>query len=313
MPCSAPAERSNTIQVFVTGASGFIGSAVVRELIGAGHEVTGLARSDAAAAAVSQAGAVVVRGELADTGTLRRCADAADGVVHTAFIHDFSNFEASVQADKRAIEAMSEALAGSGRPLVVAGGLALVAPGRVVTENDVRDPANTFPRVSEETAMAAAECGVRASVMRLPPSVHGKGDHGFVPRLIALARDSGAAVYAGDGRNRWSAVHRLDAARLFRLALEAAPAGTKIHAVGDEGVPMREIAELIGRHLGVPAVGKPIDEAQRDLGWIGTFAALDAPASGELTRQRFGWQPNQPGLLEDLGEGHYFAGLAAPA
>lgn len=293
------------MRVFVTGATGFIGSAVVRELLDAGHEVTGLARSDAAAASLTGSGASVLRGELADLDVLRRAADGAEGVVHTAFIHDFANFEASVRADKLAIDAMGEALANSGRPLVVAAGVAMIAPGRVATEEDERDPHVTFPRVSEEAALALAERGVRSSAMRLPPSVHGKGDHGFVPRLIAIAQEKGSAAYVGDGRNRWSAVHRKDAARLFRLALEQAPAGTKLHAIGDEGVPMREIAETIGRHLGVPTVSKSAQEAPEHFGWIANFVALDAPASSTLTQQRFGWEPAEAGLLADMDENYF--------
>lgn len=293
------------MRVFVTGATGFIGSAVVRELLDAGHEVTGLARSDAAAASLTGSGASVLRGELADLDVLRRGADGAEGVVHTAFIHDFANFEASVRADKLAIDAMGEALANSGRPLVVAAGVAMIAPGRVATEEDERDPHVTFPRVSEEAALAFAERGVRASAMGLPPSVHGKGDRGFVPRLIAIAQEKGSAAYVDDGRNRWSAVHRKDAARLFRLALEQAPAGTKLHAIGDDGVPMREIAETIGRHLGVPTVSKSAQEAPEHFGWIANFVALDAPASSTLTQQRFGWEPAEAGLLADMDENYF--------
>lgn len=293
------------MRVFVTGATGFIGSAVVRELLDAGHEVTGLARSDAAAASLAGSGASVLRGELADLDVLRRGADGAEGVVHTAFIHDFANLEASVRADKLAIDAIGEALENSGRPLVVAAGVALIVPGRVATEEDERDPHVTFPRVSEAAALALAERGVRASAMRLPPSVHGKGDHGFVPRLIAIAQEKGSAAYVGDGRNRWSAVHRKDAARLFRLALEQAPAGTKLHAIGDEGVPMREIAETIGRHLGVPTVSKSEQEAPEHFGWIAPFVALDAPASSTLTKRRFGWEPAEAGLLADMDKNYF--------
>ena len=295
------------MRVFVTGATGFIGSAVVRELIGAGHQVTGLARSDAGAASLAQSGATVLRGELADLDTLRRGADEADGVIHTAFIHDFSNFEASALADKRAIEALTEALANSARPLVVAGGMALIAPGRIATEDDVRDGSIPFPRVSEEMTMAAAERGVRASVLRLPPTVHGEGDHGFVPALIGIAREKGVSAYAGNGETRWAAVHRLDAARLFRLALESAPAGTKLHAIAEEGVPMRTIAETIGRHLNVPVTSTPPEDAPARFGWIARFAVLDMAGSSAKTRERFGWEPNNLTLIDDLEQGHYFA------
>jgi nucleoside-diphosphate-sugar epimerase len=293
------------VRVFVTGGTGFIGSAVVREFLKAGHEVTGLARSVEAASLLTDMGATPLRGELADLDILRRGADGADGVVHTAFIHDFANFEASVRADKLAIDAMGEALAHSERPLVVAAGVALIAPGRIVTERDERDPKVTFPRVSEETALALVERGVRVSAMRLPPSVHGRCDHGFVPRLIAIAQEKSAAAYVGDGRNRWSAVHRFDAARLFRLALEQAPAGTRLHAIGDEGVSMREIAETIGRHLDVPVVSKSTEEAPEHFGWIANFVAIDAPASGALTKQRFGWEPSEAGLLADMDDNYF--------
>ena len=299
------------MHVFVTGATGFIGSAVVRELSDAGHEVTGLARSEAAAASLIAAGAGVVRGELTDLDALRRAAGDADGVVHTAFVHDFSNFERSVQIDKQAIEAIGDALANSGRPLVVAAGVAMIAPGRVAIEEDERDPGVTFPRVSEEMALGAADRGVRASVVRLPPSVHGKGDRGFVPQLIAFAREKGLAAYVGDGSNRWPAVHRLDAARLFRLALESAPPGTKLHAIAEEGIPMRDIAETIGQQLSVPVGSKSLQEAPEHFGWIAHFAAWDTPASSAQTQERFGWHPVQPELLADM-RANYFAN-AVPA
>lgn len=296
------------MRVFVTGASGFIGSAVVAELIGSGHQVTGLARSDASAERVRLAGATALRGDLEDLETLRRGAEAADGIVHTGYIHDFTDFANAALVDKRAIEAMGEALSGSDRPLVVASGVALIAPGRTVTEDDVRGRDGVqLPRASEETAIALAARGVRTSVLRLPPTVHGSGDHGFVPRLIANARDNGEAVYALDGRNRWPAVHRHDAARLFRLALEQAPAGSILHGVGEDGVPMRDIAEVIGRHLRVPAVSKTREEFNERLGWLGMFASLDVPASSVKTRLRFDWEPTHPGLIEDLEQGHYFA------
>jgi nucleoside-diphosphate-sugar epimerase len=297
------------MRVFVTGATGFIGSAVVRELAGAGHHVVGLARSDAAAASLAAAGAEVHRGSLEDTDSLRSAAAGADGVIHTAYIHDFSeNNDAAAYArvDGLAIQAVGEALAGSGRPLVVAAGLPAPAPGSVTTEDDAAPDNPAYPRVSEPTAMSLAARGVRVSVVRLPPTVHGEGDHGFVPALIGIARAKGLSAYVGDGSNRWSAVHRLDAAHLFRLALETAPAGTRLNGVGDEGVPFRDIAEVIGRHLGLPVTGLSAEEAQDHFGLFALFASMDAPASSALTQKRFGWHPTHPGLIADLDEGHYF-------
>lgn len=292
------------MKVFITGASGFVGSAVVAELLTAGHQVVGLARSDAAAAAIAATGAEVLRGSLDDLDSLRQGATAADGVIHCAFIHDFSNFAASAAADRRAIETLGEVLTGSHRPLIVTAGTAGLAPGRLVTEKDAA-PAGV-PRCSEPAGLALAEHGVRVSVMRLPPSVHGEGDHGFVPQLINIARAKGVSAYPGDGANRWAAVHRLDAARLYRLALENAPAGTLVHAIGDEGVSSRAIAETIGRHLNLPVSSVPVEQAAEHFGWLGAFFVMDLPASSALTKQRFGWQPVQPGLLADLDQDHYF-------
>ena len=296
------------MRVFVTGASGWIGSAVVRDLIDSGHQVVGLARSDAAAAAVRAAGADVRRGSLDDLDGLRAGAAAADGVIHTAYIHDFSQMEMAAEADRRAIAALAEPLEGSGRPLVVTTGTALVNPGHVATEDDAPQPGSaTHPRVGTEQAVKAlADRGVRVSVVRPSPSVHGDGDHGFVPVLIDIARAKGVSAYIGDGANRWPAVHRFDTARLYRLALEKAPAGSVFHAVGDEGIPTRQIAEVIGRHLDVPVVSIAPDEAGEHFGWMGAFFGLDAPASSALTQERLGWTPTHPGLIEDLEAGFYF-------
>jgi len=293
------------MRIFVTGASGFIGSAVVQELIAAGHQVLGLARSDAGAKAVAAAGAAVHRGELSDLESLRTGAAAVDGVIHTAFIHDFSKFKENCEIDRRAIATLGAVLEGSNRPLIVTSGTGLVTPGRMATEDD--QPAAAFPRVaSEEAAAAVAARGVKVSVMRLPPSVHGDGDHGFVPLLIAMAREKGAAAYVGDGLNRWPAVHRLDAAKLYRLALESGAAQPCYHGNAEEGVAFKEIAAVIGRRLNLPVVAKNSAEAAGHFGWFAHFAALDNPTSSARTRQATGWQPAAPGLIADLDRPQYF-------
>jgi nucleoside-diphosphate-sugar epimerase len=279
-----------------------VGSAIVQELIGANHQVIGLARTDAAAQSMVAAGAQAHRGDL---DSLRRGAAMADGVIHTAFIHDFSKFEANCEIDGHAIEALGTALAGSGRPLIVTSGTALLAPGRFAAEGDA-PPAGpaAIPRVSEQAADLAASHGVRVSVVRLPPSVHGDGDHGFVPILVGMAREKGVSAYVAEGLNRWPAVHRLDAAHLYRLVLEKGTAGGRYHRVADEGVPFRDIAGVIGHRLNLPIVSKTPEETASHFGWFTLFAAIDSPASSALTP---GWRPKQPELIADLGRPGYFA------
>ncbi len=295
------------MRVFVTGATGFVGSAVVNELIAAGHRVLGLTRSDSGAAALAAAGAEVHRGALEDVDSLKRGAAAADGVIHLAFIHDFSKFAENCETDRRAITAMGDVLAGSDRPLIITSGTGLVAPGRIAVETDTYAPDHPNPRIaSEQAADAMAARGVKVMVMRLP-QVHGEGDHGFTPLLINIARDKGRAAYVGDGRNRWPAVHRLDAARLYRLALEKGTAGARYHAVAEEGVSLRAVEEIIGRRLGLPVVSLSPEEAADYYGWFAGFASADMPASSAWTRQTLGWQPTQPELFADM-EASYFAG-----
>ena len=296
------------MRVFVTGATGFIGSATVHELIRAGHEVLGLARSDPGAKSVAAAGAKVHRGDLEDLDCLRSGAAESDGVIHTAFNHDFSRFQANCEMDRRAIEAIGSALAGSNRPFVITSGTALIAPGRLAIENSAPDsnPIAALRGPSEDLALSMASRGVRVSVVRFPPTVHGDGDHGFVPTFIRIAREKGVSAYVGDGLNRWAAVHRFDAASLYRLALEKAPAGAKLHGIAEEGVEFRKIAEIIGRRLNIPVASISRDQAADHFGFLGTFAGLDCPASSKLTQERLGWRPVQRTLLADLAEGTYF-------
>jgi nucleoside-diphosphate-sugar epimerase len=305
------------MRVFVTGASGWIGSAVVPELIAAGHQVTGLARSDASAQALTAAGAEVQRGTLDDLDTLRSAAEASDGVIHLAFKHDLAftgDFEGAAGADRAAVEVLGEVLAGSDRPLVIASGTLGVSPGHLATEEDGHEtaaatawgPGPAARHATAEFVLALASRGVRSSVMRLPPTNHGDGDNGFMATIVAIARERGVSGYIGDGANRWPAVHRLDSARLFSLAVERAPAGSTLHAVADEGVPIREVAEVIGRHLDVPVVSVSPEDAGEHFTWLAGFLGVDSPASSALTRELMGWEPTQPGLIADLDEGHYF-------
>jgi len=306
------------VRVFVTGASGWIGSAVVPELIDAGHQVIGLARSDDAASALIAAGVDVRRGTLDDLDVLRSAAGESDGVIHLAFKHDLAftgDFLSAADADRRAVETFAEVLAGTDKALVIASGTLGVAPGRVATERDGHgDEAATTafgegPRTrwaTSEFALSLASRGVRSSIMRLPPTNHGDGDNGFIATLVAIARDKGVSGYIADGSNRWPAVHRLDTGHLFRLALDNAPAGSTLHAVADEGVPVRDIADVIGRHLDLPVVSIAPEDAGEHFTWLAHFLAVDAPASSTATRELLSWQPVQPGLIDDLDEGHYF-------
>jgi nucleoside-diphosphate-sugar epimerase len=295
------------MHVFVTGATGFIGSAIVQELIGAGHQVIGLARSDSAAKSLATSGAKVHLGDLEDLESLRNGSAMSDGVIHTGFIHDFSKFKASCETDRNAIEALGSALVGSDRPLIITSGIGLLPLGRLVTEESMPPSPSPYPRVaSEEAAGAVADRGVRVSVVRLAPSVHGDGDHGFVPILINMARERGASAYLGEGLNLWPAVHRLDAAQLFTLALEKGAARAYYHGVAEEGVPFREIAEVIGHRLKVPVVSIGPQEAANHFAWFAHFAAMDVQASSQKTQEFLGWKPKQPGLIADLDREQYF-------
>jgi nucleoside-diphosphate-sugar epimerase len=296
------------MRIFLTGATGFIGSAITQELIRSGHQVLGLARSDAAAKALIAAGAEVHHGDLNDLASLSAGAAASDGVIHTGFVHDFSRFKEVCELDRNAIAALGEGLAGSKRALVITSGTALVSPGKLAMETTpTTSVSNVHPRIaSEESAHAVAESGVRVSVLRLSPSVHGAGDHGFIPMLINIAREKGISVYVDEGLNRWSAVHRLDAAQLYRLAFEKAAPGATYHGVAEEGIHFRDIATAIGQHLNLPVVSKSAEEAAEHFGWFSAFAGLDCPASGTLTQEGLNWHPNQSTLLADLEQGGYF-------
>lgn len=288
------------MHIFVTGATGWVGSAVVSELLGAGHAVTGLARSADKAAALSATGAKAIHASLDDLGVLRRAAASADAVIHTAFNHDFSKFAENAEQDRRTIEAFGDALAGSQRPLLVTSGLAAISQGRLAMESD--QPGSASPRKSETAARAVAARGVRVATVRLAPSVHGLGDHGFIPILIRLAREKGVSAYLGEGRNCWSGVHRRDAARLYRLALERGVTEAVYHAVADESVTFQSIAAVIGRRLGLPTESR----SREHFGWFAHFAGADMAASSARTRAVLGWHPAGPDLLTDLDQPGYY-------
>lgn len=298
------------MRVLVTGATGFIGTALVPELTDAGHDVVGLARSDRSAAALADAGAEAVRGSLDDLDVLGSTAADSDGVVHLAFKHEeaFSgDFPAATAADRRAIETIGAALEGTERPFVIASGLSGQPSGVVVTEDDAPDTGSDLAErmLGEQMVLSLASSGVRSASVRLAPTVHGEGDGAFVATLAGIAREKGVAGYVGDGRNHWPAVHRLDAARLFRLALQSAAAGSAFHGVAEEGVPLREIAEAIGRNLDLPVKSIAPEDAEEHFGWLAAFAGLDIRASSALTRERLGWEPTHPGLIDDIDGGHY--------
>jgi nucleoside-diphosphate-sugar epimerase len=292
------------MRIFITGATGWVGSAVVKELVSTGHEITGLARSIDKAGALAATGVEVLLGTLDDLETLRRAASAADAVIHTAFNHDFSKFAENALQDRRAIEALGGALEGTEKPLVVTSGVALLAPGRVATEADLPPSDPSYPRKSEAAAQALAARGVRAATIRLAPSVHGLGDHGFIPMLIGIARQKGVSAYIGDGLNRWPGVNLLDAARLYRLVIEQGTTESVYHAIADEGVPFKDIAAVIGRRLGLPVESR----GRECFGWFADFAGADMPASSDGTRSRLGWKPTGPDLLTDIDQPGYYAG-----
>ncbi|RLJ73836.1 SDR family oxidoreductase [Pedobacter alluvionis] len=296
------------MKVFVTGATGFVGSAVVKELINAGHEVLGLARNETAEKALVLAGAEVHKGDLEDLASLQEGARLADGIIHTGFIHDFSRFAAVCEIDRVAIETIGNSIAGTDKPFIVTSGTLIVNPGMLATEDMLPNYNGANPRLASEKAVdALASQNIRVSVVRLSPSVHGEGDHhGFVPMMIDIARKTGSSGYIGGGENQWTGVHRLDAAKLYRLALEQATPGARFHGVAEESITLKTIAESIGEQLGLPVVSISKNEAAAHFGWFEHFVSIDGPASGRLTRERLNWEPEYASLLQDLEHGIYF-------
>jgi nucleoside-diphosphate-sugar epimerase len=300
-------QKSNVMRVLVTGASGFVGSAVVKELIGAGHQVLGLARSDGSAEKVVKAGAQVYRGDVDDLANLQQVAAGCDAVIHTAFNHDFSQYKANCEADRRVIEALGAVFAGSSRPLIITSGVGLVNIGRVVTEDDVPPVgSDVVPRVaSEEAAAAATAKGANVYIVRLPATTHGKGDHGFVPMVIDIARQKGESAYIGEGKNLWPAVHRMDAAVMYRLIAEQQPSQKVFHPVAEEGIAFRDIAGAIGQGLHLPVVSKTGKDAEAHFTWFTHFASLNCPGSSAKSRKVLGWEPKQVGLMEDMAATYF--------
>ena len=295
------------MRVFITGATGLVGSSVVKECIQAGHEVIGLARSEVSAKSLRETGATVYRGDLEDLKSIKDGASNSDGVIHTGMIHDFSNFKACCEIDRKVIMAIGDALSGSSRPFIVTSAIGIMSGKNLITEETMPPPASSNPRLAtEEACQALIQQGVNVSVVRLPPSVHGDGDHGFVPILIKIARDKGLSAYFAEEKNVWSAVHKLDAARVFRLALEKGVRGAYYHAVADEGVAFREIAQTIGEKLNVPVVSKTAEEAKAHFAWFAHFAAMNVLASSKKTQADLHWQPKHIGLVADLRNGTYF-------
>jgi nucleoside-diphosphate-sugar epimerase len=290
------------MRVFVTGASGFVGSAIVKELLTAGHQVLGLVRSDKGAGQLAATGAEVLRGDVNDNDIIRQGATTCEAVIHTAFNHDFSQFKANCEADRKVIETFGEALTSTDKPLVITSGVGLLNYGRMVNETDVAPfGSDMIPRVaSEEAAKAASDRGVNVYIVRLPPSVHGAEDHGFVPIVIGIAREKGESAYVEEGNNQWPAVHRSDAAAIYRLIVEKQPSLKTLHAVAETGVPFLEIAQAIGKGLNLPVVSKSGDEIAEHFGWFAHFAAINCPSSSEQTRHALGWEPHGPGLMEDI-------------